>query len=520
MFTTHLTKKLGTYRALHLVNFLAILIAPFFNTHLYGIGEGGGTVAEQEKKELLDKINNNIKTAADNAKKELQSIVDEIKKTAITDGQFKEFQETIDKRLEPVNAFIKELSEKGFEKEVKELKAEFNEILKKQGMEIAAMKENSGRHTVKDNEQIGKKLLSALESDQEIKDTLKFNVFEEKTDPDSGEKVKGFSKQALAHLKNGGKISIKAAIDMTTALTARPGSDPGTSIGSITDYSMKPVDLVLVNDVPVFSMFPTTPTAKSYFGVIIYDTYFDGADTTAEGTAAPQSSFKVSTKEFKVFDIPTFFDIHENVLEDFDGLMAQLNRKAPDAILSKVAEKILGTTGDGSTDIKGIRVSGNYTAFDATTWAGKVTDASIIDAISKAKLQAILAEEDVTHIALHPSDIEAIEDVKNALGDSVTLRKAIFDNTGKLVRVCGLIPMRNKKMTSNQFVMYNYNNSAEIGVRKDIEMQIGYDGNGFKKRIVTIRFVVRVAFGVAKASSIIYSSDITADVAELKYSGA
>lgn len=308
--------------------------------------------------------------------------------------------------------------------------------------------------------------------------------------------------------KGQGAMTIKAAIDMTTPLALAPGETPGTNIGFLTDYGMRDVLINLTKDTHMVNILPTDPTSKQYIGVMIEVDYVDGAAVKAENTASDKSSIEFITKEFKVFDIPTHFKVSLNMLADMDRLVSKLNRIAPDKILSKFDERILSATGDNDSDIKGMFVAGNFTDFNAAEYEGEIQDANIIDLIRKMKLQAVLADQDVNAVILHPADIDTIEGYKDADKNFLRTNGIVFDNNGQLIRLLGLAIFRNKKIGLNATVVF-WNEAAEIGIRQDVSFEIGTDGNDLTKRMRTIVFNLRAAFGVGKPGAIIYEDDIS-----------
>ena len=347
-----------------------------------------------------------------------------------------------------------------------------------------------------------------------LKDALEEAGFLEEyvVDPNISQKMATRIKNYEIQSKGQAAINLKAAIDMTSPLALRPGDDPGTNIGFLTDYSMMDVLENISKDVHMVNVLPTDPTTGQYIGVIIESDYVDGTGVTAENTAAGQSSIKFSTKEFKVFDIPTSFKVSLNMLADIDRLVSKLNRIAPDKTLSAFDKRILSATGDNDTDIKGMFVAGNFTDFDATVYQDTIKKATLLDLVRKMKLQATLDDQDVNAVFLHPSSVDSVEGFKDADENFLNSRGIVYDKQGNLIRIHGLAVAKNKKIGTNACVVM-WNEAAEIGIREDINFEIGTDGNDLSKRMRTIIFYFRAAFGVGKAAGIIYSDDMTADIA-------
>jgi hypothetical protein len=495
MWTTYLTKKRGMYKALSFINFLAILIAPFINSHLFVVDEGGGTAGEQEKKEAEEKMFNAIEA-------KMKSLIEDAYKGLST-------KKEIDKRFEDFN---KEIKEQLNVDEFKKLNESVLTIIKNQeeqkktqevqGIALKKIQEtgvtqNKGKMGIGDILLVALKENDLLEKNEDLSNISGEEVF----------KIKGTDKRrgTIASVES------KSVIDMTTALAMAPGSTPGTNIGSITAYQMREVLLNASKDMSAFDVFPVTPITDKYFGVIVeYDKY-DGTATTDENTPAGQSSFELKTIEHKVFKINTYYHVSEENLEDIPTLVAKINRIGNDRINQKVNTKIFATTGNGITDIKGMLASGNYTAFVASTYAATVEDANLINLIGKMKLQAEETDDNINVVALHPRQVDEIEQNKDAIGNSLMDRSVIFDNLGRLVSIKGCLVFKTKKITAGTCAVFS-NEAAEIGLRKGISAIIGLDSDDLTNGMRTIVISIRAAFGVGKPSSIIYCSNITTDL--------
>jgi len=454
---------------------------------------------EQEKAAMLETI-----------KSEVTKIVSDSLKNHIT-------QKEADEKLEKMNKDISKLNLNL--DETKTLKESIDEIIENQnktkesietiGLAVKTLQE---RGTSNSRKTIG---LGDL-----FKNALIENGLTEKNEDLSkygGDvirlKINNASNKSLA------KIETKSAIDMTTALMLLPGSDPGTNVGYLTDYSMRNVLLNASKDMSLLDILPVTPISDKYFGVVVEYTEFDGTATTGEDASAGKSSFLLKTIQFQVFKINTYYHIPEENLEDIDGLAAKINRIGKNAMTKQINEQILNTTGDGSTAIKGMLVSGNYTAFASATYAATVELANIVNLIGKMKLQAELTDDNVNVVGLNPTQVDEIEQQKDALGNSLLDRSVKFDAVGNLMSIKGLLVFKSKKITANTCIVFS-NEAAEVGLRRDFEAIIGLDSDDLTTGMRTIVLSVRLAMGVGKPSAIIYSSNITNDVTTITYTGA
>jgi len=406
--------------------------------------------------------------------------------------------------VDDINTKLKEISEKAeslskdatkdLVKEVQDL----NKVIKEQGEAISRISEEGSIPEA--SKGLGNLLFDAMKKE---------GLIEESKDGDTGLEIKQLKPELFKKSGNVANFTIKSAIDMTVAATMLPGATPGSSIGFLTGYDMKDVRLNLTKDTHVAQVIPVTPTNKTYFGVLVEYSETDGTGTAAENASFSQSSFLMKTVEFKIHDIGTYFQVSVNQLEDIDDMISRINRIAPDRIMSSLDTKFFGSNTTDATDVQGIGNSTNSTAFVPSTWTGEVQSANLADVISRMKLQAELANEDVNTVWLHPSDYTRISELKDGDNNNIADRRLGFDNNGLLISISGLAVFKNKNVTTNTaFVMWN--EACEIGLRKDMEVVIGLNTDDLTKRMRTILFWIRAANGIGKVTAIIYSDDLDA----------
>lgn len=322
--------------------------------------------------------------------------------------------------------------------------------------------------------------------------------------------------EQMLRLKNydrlSGKEQLKVAIDMTTALTLVPGTD--TSIGYLTSYSMKKVELPISQDIHMMQVIPVKTIATKYFGVVVYNTETKGAATAAENSAGGKSSFKVKTVEYKVHDLSCYFHVAKNNLEDVEGLLTEVQKRAQNNMNELIDAKVLGSNATDASDIQGLLGSGNYTAFSATG-LGKVEKANIIDLIRKVRLQARKANKKVNAVIMNSTDVDSIETLKDVNGNYPVQLGVKFDANGKIASVGGLAIIENDNMTANTLLAINTDETSEIGIRKDVEMEIGWENDDLTKRMVTIVFVTRLAHGIKDITTCYYVSAIDTAIASI-----
>ena len=454
---------------------------------------------KQEEDALLLKVNAEASKAAKAAFDTLKSDYEEIARKA-SEGLYS--KKEVDEKLTVISDSVKDFDPEKLT-EFKTALDEINETIKEQGRQINKFTTPAKNTVRKGFGDIVKQLLIDADMIEEY-------VVDSKISDRKASRIKNYDTAT----KGGNAIDLKVAIDMTSPLTLAPGSDPGVNIGFLTDYNMMDVLVNLTKDTHVVNFLPTDPITGQYMGVLIETTYFDGAETKLEADASAKSSLKFITKEFKVFTIATHFRVSLEMLADVDRLASKLNRIAPDKIMSQLDEKVLSDDGNNSTDIEGMYVAGNFTEFDPTVYQDEIVNANIQDLVQKMKLQATLADEDVNAVVLHPSLVDSVEGYKDADSNFLKSRGIVFDDNGNLVRIRGLAVIRNKKNGTNAATVL-WNEASEIGIREDVNFEIGTDGNDLTEGMRTIVFRMRAAFGVGKPAAIIYEDDVTGAIAIL-----
>jgi hypothetical protein len=102
--------------------------------------------------------------------------------------------------------------------------------------------------------------------------------------------------------------------------------------------------------------------------------------------------------------------------------------------------------------------------------------------------------------------------LKNDISDSVTDRRIVFGAFGKPVAVLGMVIRENTNVTADTIAVGKSTNNLMLGIRKDMTMEIGYNGTDFVEGQKTVVIKTRVAFGVRDAKATIYSATAAADI--------
>lgn len=314
------------------------------------------------------------------------------------------------------------------------------------------------------------------------------------------------------------KIRVKAAFDMNTG-----GTIASVATGYQTNYGMMVQKLQSSSEVNLLDVLPAMPLApiERYMAKVVEYDETDGSAQKAETTAAGDSSFKLKTEDFKIFQFGVKFRVHRNMLRQWSGLQQRIQSIGMERLKNKIALFLLdkAAAGDGTTIPLGILSTGKYTAYDTALRAQEVKGATIVDVVKNAVLQSQLlgtenemGNKTIDTVLLNPVDIANIESLKDQNDNSIRLAGLVVDASGKLSYIYGLRVIAKKYITANTAVFMNTTTSpaVEIGTKQNMELIIGYDkSEDLSKGIVTIQLESEYAFGLGDPESTIYCSSIS-----------
>lgn len=475
------------------------------------------------KKTLMDALRTG--TATDEEKE--AALLDKIRKTVkgMLDGIDKEklTPEAVEKIVEKLNKDAAKLSEEG----MKTLRETMTELEKTNKTLVSDLKE--AQDALKTQSAALKKLqdngagdVDGVEKQISFKQALK-NAFLEKKESilkevndDYGKRLsmKDFFSRAG---RNGvtPEMVIKAPIDMFTTIPTQPNA----ATQGVIDLRLTALDPqrvgIPVNIYPhVLETYQVKTTNKPYMALLVVHTYENGAAVKVEGAAAVKSSFKFKTVIFPSFFISTFFNLSDETLDDLEEAMDEIAAVAPDKIMDTIDGQIDRAGGDDINSIKGIMHVDKSTPYAIQMPANSIPGAYIVDLIADAQLQCEQNRYRPNIVKLNPKTITQLAAAKNSFDDSKTDRRVQFDNLGNPVAVCGLRVVKSNDIPVNELLVLD-NTQPWIGRRKDITMEIGYNGTDMVEGQKTVMLKVRLAFGVRDKAAIIYVSNITDGIAGL-----
>ena len=455
---------------------------------------------EAEKKALLKDIMTDVNSVITESQK------DNVKQADV-DLKVKGLNEKIEK-LD--NSGMKELNDslETMTKKVDKLEkfsTEQKETIDTQGLSIKSLKEGKGKKEAPVT--FRKALEDSIMNHKQVD-----NILSKKSD-DNGERLSLKDYFTEKGNKTTPVFEVKVAVDMTNSNIA----GNYVNLLRLTELDPARVGIPLTIYQNVTDYMPSKRISRPRMSLLVAYTYVDGSDTTSEAGTPDQSSVLFKTVEFPSFKIAAYATLGDETLDDLPEALDELAMVMPSKIIDKINSQVLGTAGDDSTAIKGMRTtgsSGKCTAFVAATYADEIVAANIIDLIAKMKLQCSGNKYRADTVWLNPTDADNLGALKDQLDNSIMDRRIKFDGIGNPVNVCGLNIKLTEDMTSDQCVVGD-NKQAMLGIRQTMEFAIGLSGDNFRDGEKTARISVRMAFAVRDKAAFIWSNTVDDDIATI-----
>jgi hypothetical protein len=115
---------------------------------------------------------------------------------------------------------------------------------------------------------------------------------------------------------------------------------------------------------------------------------------------------------------------------------------------------------------------------------------------------------------MNPLDVVKFAGLKDQLDNSIADRRVVFGQLGVPVAVCGMRIIESTAITADTAIVLDAN-QLMIGKRKDMTLEIGYNGTDFTEGQKTVVIKVRLAFGVRDPLAVIYCSGIAAGISNI-----
>lgn len=289
--------------------------------------------------------------------------------------------------------------------------------------------------------------------------------------------------QDLAALKTqkgaaGVSFDVKAAATVTTA------NYSGGTVGLTT---WDPSFALVPRRTPFLRQLVTVrPLSTQYVAWAEQANRDGGAGNTAEGAAKTQADFDIVEANKKVEKITAYTKVSKEALSDIAFLNSEINNDLVSLINLKLDTDLFGGSGT-SPVIKGINTYATTFSVAATGLANAIDNANEFDVLRAAMWQVENAYFTTNYILLNPIDVAKIDMLKSTTNEYLA---APFGSQYMFKMFYGVPVIANNAVTAGNFLVGDFTKS-NLGMREDVNIQIGYENDDFTKNLITILAEVR-----------------------------
>ena len=300
--------------------------------------------------------------------------------------------------------------------------------------------------------------------------------------------------------KNFEKSNFKGHMSYEFAKATPLTNDLGTpysvgTVGGVSDQGFVEDPKAILNIENLFAHAPITENTFLYMPL----TVTGNAGFIAEGSAKPETTFKVDAKTGQVKTIATWTKVSEQLFADKSQLINILDNNLTHTVDVTVQNQLI--SGDGSGEnLSGISKVGNFT--DYATGSG--TAANTVDLLRNVAFKMRGANIDNLTILLNWADWSALLGLKSTTNEY--LINGILDPVKQTVY--GIPVVLSSAVTAGKFAMGNFKMGGIVFDKTAMGLEIDRTGDDFTKNLITIRAERRLGFAVVQPKAICYG-DLT-----------
>lgn len=213
-----------------------------------------------------------------------------------------------------------------------------------------------------------------------------------------------------------------------------------------------------------------------------------GAGMTAEAAAKSQADFDLVLASASVKKVTAYIKVTKEMLDDVELLRSEIDQELSELINLKIDDQILTGTGSGA-NLTGILQ--NATAWAAGSFALAIPTPNNFDVLRTAINQVRVNLFEPTDIVMHPTDVTAMDLVKDTTGQYVL---PPFSTTNGTV-ISGIRVVANTGVTLGSFLVGDFTKSG-VRFKEGITVNVGYENDDFTKNLVTILAEARLVHRV------------------------
>ena len=292
--------------------------------------------------------------------------------------------------------------------------------------------------------------------------------------------------------KRGGKIDLKGVDIMNTKVgTVTRVTD--TIPPQFTAFQYVPGRKLHIRD-----LLPVGVTTSNTIWMPYESATTNGIARVAEGAVKPQSDFTPAVTKWPIEKIATWIKFSEEILEDMPMFTSYLTTRWIE--LLKQAEDTKLLYGSGSSDIKGLTVSG--AAYVDVLASAAVDRWMVLDA---AVTQCQVANWNPNIILLHPTDAMKLRQTRS------TTYEFINRPDGSPIVINGATVVITPAMTVGDFLIGDFNMGAQVWDRKAANITM-YDQNEDDAKYNLIMAVIeeRLALVTYQSTAFVFGDFVSA----------
>lgn len=252
-------------------------------------------------------------------------------------------------------------------------------------------------------------------------------------------------------------------------------------------------------------------TTTSKFVTYIQQTLQSSATWIGEGVVKNEGDLKYQEVSVEVKKVAGFIKISKEMLEDLAFVRNEVNTDLMETIDNQIENNLLNGNGVGA-NLNGI--INQATAWTAGTFLNTVTSANLADVVRTAIAQIETAKFMATHVVLHPRDVAKLSLSKTTQGEYTYGAFVVNPVTGDPT-IAGLPIISTTWMVEGTFLVADMTKS-QVRMREGMNIQVGYEGDDFKRNMVTILAEARlVAFIKANDTGAFVKGTIATAIAGL-----
>lgn len=222
-------------------------------------------------------------------------------------------------------------------------------------------------------------------------------------------------------------------------------------------------------------------TTTSKFVTYIQQTLQSTATYIGEGVVKNEGDLKYSEISVEVKKVAGFIKISKEMLEDLAFVRNEVNTDLMETIDNQIENALLNGNGAGA-NLNGI--INQAVTWTAGTFLNTVISANLADVIRTGVAQIETAKFVASHVVLHPRDVAKLSLSKTSAGEYTYGAFVVNPITGDPT-IAGLPIISTTFMAEGTFLVGDMT-KAQLRTREGMNIQVGYEGDDFKRNMVTI----------------------------------